>query len=71
MKKTKKNRPKTKAIKKKAKSSKKSSVAKKFGLDKKEIEKVRIRVKSISIGVGAILDDHAVSLHVVKPQFSS
>ncbi|MGI0004015.1 MAG: hypothetical protein ACREAX_01830 [Candidatus Nitrosotenuis sp.] len=49
----------------------KSSVAKKFGLDKKEIEKVRVRVKSISIGVGAMLDDHAVSLHVVKPQFSS
>ena len=49
----------------------KSSVAKKFGLDKKETEKVRIRVKSISIGVGAMLDDHAISLHVIKPQFSS
>jgi len=49
----------------------KSSVAEKFGLDKIEIEKVRIRVKSISIGVGALLDDHAISLHVIKPQFSS
>lgn len=48
----------------------KSSVAKKFGLDKKELDKVRIRVKSISIGVGSLLDDHAISLHVVKPQFS-
>jgi len=48
----------------------KSSIAKKFGLDKKELDKVRIRVKSISIGVGALLDDHAISLHVVKPQFS-
>jgi len=49
----------------------KSSIAKKFGLDKEEIEKVRVRVKSISIGVGALLDDHAISLHVIKPQFSS
>lgn len=49
----------------------KSSVAQKFGLDKKETEKIRIRIKSISIGVGALLDDHAISLHVIKPQFSS
>lgn len=49
----------------------KSSVAQKFGLDKKETEKIRIRIKSISIGVGALLDDHAISLHVIKPQFVS
>ena len=48
----------------------KSIVAKKFGLDKKEIEKIRLRIKSVSIGVGALLDDHAVSLHVVRPQVS-
>jgi hypothetical protein len=49
----------------------KSTIATKFDLDKKELEKIRIRIKSISIGVGTLLDDHAVSLHVVKPQFSS
>lgn len=49
----------------------KSVIATKFDLDAKELEKIRIRVKDISIGVGALLDDHAVSLHVVKPQLSS
>jgi hypothetical protein len=49
----------------------KSTIAEKFDLGKKELEKIRIRIKSISVGVGALLDDHAVSLHVVKPQFSS
>ncbi len=45
----------------------KSIVASKFGLDKDDLGKLRIRVKSISVGVGAMLDDHAVSLHVVTP----
>lgn len=49
----------------------KSIIAAKFDLDAIDLEKIRIRVKDISIGVGALLDDHAVSLHVVKPQFSS
>jgi hypothetical protein len=49
----------------------KSIIAEKFDLDEKELEKIRVRIKSVSIGVGALLDDHAVSLHVVKPQFSS
>ncbi|HXG13645.1 MAG TPA: hypothetical protein VNK25_00765 [Candidatus Nitrosotenuis sp.] len=48
----------------------KSTVAKKFGIDKNELEKIRLRIKSISVGVGALLDDHAVSLHVVRPQFN-
>lgn len=48
----------------------KAAVAKKFGLDKKELEKVRLRIKSISVGVGALLDDHAVSLHIVRPHFN-
>lgn len=46
----------------------KSILAEKYDLDKKELDKVRIRVKDISIGVGALIDDHAISLHVVKPQ---
>ncbi len=48
----------------------KSIVAKKFGVDKKELEKIRIRIKSVSVGVGALIDDHAVSLHVVRPQLN-
>jgi hypothetical protein len=48
----------------------KSILATKYDLDKKELEKIRLRIKSISIGVGALLDDHAVSLYVVRPQIS-
>jgi hypothetical protein len=49
----------------------KSILATKYDLDKKDLDKIKIRVKNISIGVGALLDDHAVSLHVAKPQLAS
>lgn len=49
----------------------KSILGKKYELDKKELDKIRIRIKDVSIGVGTLLDDHAISLHVVKPQISS
>lgn len=46
-------------------------LAKKYDLDKKELERIKIRIKNISIGVGTMMDDHAISLHVVKPQIGS
>jgi hypothetical protein len=49
----------------------KSIVASKFDLDENDLDKIRIRIKSVSIGVGAMLDDHAVSLHVVTPYRTS
>ncbi|HET8720294.1 MAG TPA: hypothetical protein VFM64_04800 [Candidatus Nitrosotenuis sp.] len=49
----------------------KSALAEKYGIEESELDKVRIRIHNVSIGVGALLDDHAVSLYVVKPQFSS
>lgn len=49
----------------------KFALAKKYDLDNKDLEKIVIRIKSISVGVGALLDDHAISLHVVKPQINS
>lgn len=49
----------------------KSVLAKKYDLDNKDLEKIVIRIKSISVGVGALLDDHAISLHIVKPQINS
>lgn len=49
----------------------KSVLAEKYDLNENDLEKVVIRIKSISIGVGALLDDHAISLHVVKPQINS
>jgi hypothetical protein len=48
----------------------KLSLAKKYDLDKKDLDKIVLRIKDISIGVGSLLDDHAVSLHVVKPQIN-
>lgn len=49
----------------------KSLLAKKYDLEKKDLEKIEIRIRDISIGVGALLDDHAVSLHMVTPYISS
>ncbi|WP_157832431.1 hypothetical protein [Candidatus Nitrosotenuis chungbukensis] len=49
----------------------KSVLAKKYDLDNKDLGKIVIRIKSISVGVGALLDDHAISLHIVKPQINS
>lgn len=48
----------------------KSVLAEKYDLDKKDLEKIVVRIKDTSIGVGVLLDDHAVSLHVVKPQIN-
>lgn len=48
----------------------KSTLAKKYDLNKKDLEKIVLRIKDISIGVGSLLDDHAVSLHVVKPRIN-
>lgn len=49
----------------------KSALAEKYDLDKKDLEKIIIRIKDTSVGVGVMLDDHAVSLHVVRPQTNS
>ena len=49
----------------------KSALAEKYDLDKKDLEKIIIRIKDTSVGVGVMLDDHAVSLYVVRPQTNS
>ena len=48
----------------------KAALAKKYDLSNKDLDKIVLRIKNISIGVGSLLDDHAVSLHVVKPMIS-
>lgn len=48
----------------------KSVLATKYDLSKKDLGKIVIRIKDISIGVGSLLDDHAVSLHIVKPRIN-
>ena len=46
-------------------------LAEKYSIPDEDLTKVVLRIKSVSIGVGALIDDHAISLHVVKPQASS
>lgn len=48
----------------------KKILAQKYGIEQDELEKVIIRIKNISIGVGVLLDDHAISLNIVKPQIN-
>ena len=49
----------------------KNILAEKYNLSDEDMEKIVLRIKDVSVGVGALIDDHAISLHVVKPQASS
>ncbi len=49
----------------------KNILAEKYGLSDDDLNKIILRIKNVSVGVGALIDDHAISLHVVKPQASS
>lgn len=49
----------------------KNILAEKYNLSDEDLGKIVLRIKDVSIGVGALIDDHAISLHVVKPQASS
>lgn len=48
----------------------KNILAEKYELQEEDFDKITIRIKSVSVGVGSLIDDHAISLHVVKPQAS-
>jgi len=39
-----------------------------YGISENEFDKIVIRIKDVSIGVGSMIDDHAISLNIVKPQ---
>lgn len=49
----------------------KNILAEKHSISDEDLTKVILRIRSISVGVGSLIDDHAISLHVVKPQASS
>jgi len=49
----------------------KNILAEKYNLSDEDLGKIVLRIKDVSVGVGALIDDHAISLHVVKPQASS
>ena len=49
----------------------KKAIQKQYNLTDDDLTKITIRIKSISVGVGVLIDDHAISLSTVKPQLSS
>ena len=49
----------------------KSVVAKSYNLSNHEIEELRIKIIDVSIGVGTMIDDHAISSSTVRPQYSN
>jgi len=48
----------------------KDALAKQYNLSDNELPKIVVRIKSISVGVGVLIDDHAISLSTVKPQLN-
>ncbi|MGQ0795345.1 MAG: SpaA isopeptide-forming pilin-related protein [Nitrosopumilaceae archaeon] len=49
----------------------KNILAEKYDLSLEDMEKIILRIRHVSVGVGSLIDDHAISLHVVEPQASS
>ena len=39
-----------------------------YNIENDDLDKISVRIKNISIGVSTLIDDHAISLHVVSPQ---
>lgn len=49
----------------------KDVLAKQYSLSDDDLGKIVIRIKDVSVGVGVLIDDHAISLSTVKPQLGS
>ena len=49
----------------------KKSMEKQYNLSDDDLAKIVIKIESVSVGVGVLIDDHAISLSTVKPQLSS
>ena len=48
----------------------KKILAQEYGINNDELGMIQIRIKDVSIGVGSMIDDHAISLNILKPQTS-
>src|SRR6476646_761841 len=46
----------------------KDALAKQYSLSDDDLAKIVIRIKDVSVGVGVLIDDHAISLSTVQPQ---
>jgi len=49
----------------------KNVLAQKYNLTDNDLGKISLRIKNISVGVGVLIDDHAISINTIKPQISS
>lgn len=49
----------------------KDVLAKQYTLSDDDLTKIVIKIKDVSIGVGVLIDDHAISLSTVKPELDS
>jgi hypothetical protein len=49
----------------------KDVLAKQYTLSDDDLAKIQINIKNVSVGVGVLIDDHAISLSTVKPQLGS
>lgn len=48
----------------------KDTLAEKYALSAQELANLQIEIRSVSVGVGTMIDDHAISLSTVMPQAS-
>lgn len=48
----------------------KSALAKTYGLSEQELQALEVDIRDVSVGVGTMIDDHAISLSTVLPQAS-
>lgn len=48
----------------------KEVLAKQFNLTSDDLSSVSVRIQGVSVGVGVLIDDHAISLSVVKPELT-
>jgi len=39
-----------------------------YEISESDFDKIEIRIKNVSVGVGSMIDDHAISLSIIKPQ---
>lgn len=48
----------------------KEVLAKQYNLTSDDLPKVVVRIASVNVGVGVLIDDHAISLSTVRPEFA-
>ncbi len=49
----------------------KNILGQKYNLTANDIDKISIRIKDVSVGVGTMIDDHAISISTIMPQTGS